>query len=106
MNNVIFPEDVANVVKSFYSVNAGDEATEALIISIGAELLDISHDKMLEMIGQSAVTKIPDNPRMSKIKKVKWLRDNTGADLKTCVDAIDYGNGDLIRAKSYIDHGW
>lgn len=106
MNNVIFPEDVANVVKSFYSVNAGDEATETLIISIGAELLDISHDKMLEMIGQNTVTKIPDNPRMSKIQKVKWLRDNTAADLKTCVDAINYSSGDLVLAKSYIDHGW
>jgi len=106
MNNVIFPEDVANVVRSFHSVNGGDEATQALIISIGAELLDISHSKMLEMIGHETEVKIPDNPRMSKIQKVKWLRDNTGADLKTCVDAINYGNGDLIRAKSYIDHGW
>lgn len=106
MNNVIFPEDVSNVVRSFCSVNAGDEATQDLIIALGAELLDISHGKMREMIGQDAVVKIPDGHGMSKLQKVKWLRDNTDADLKTCVDAINYGNGDLVRAKSYIDHGW
>lgn len=106
MNMTIFPEDVTNVVQSFCMANAGDEATQALILSIGAELLDISHGKMREMIGKDAVVKIPDGHGMSKLQKVKWLRDNTVADLKTCVDAIDYGNGDLIRAKSYIDHGW
>lgn len=51
MNAMIFPEDIANVVQSFCMANDGDEATQALIISIGAELLDISQDKMLEMIG-------------------------------------------------------
>lgn len=112
MNMTIFPEDVTNVVQSFCMSNAGDEATQALILSIGAELLDISQDKMLEMIGRdvvstkNSVTKIPDNPSMSKLQKVKWLRDATGANLRTCVDAINYSSGDLVLAKSYIDHGW
>lgn len=50
MNTMLFPEDVANVVQSFLLCNKGDEATEDLILNIGAELLDISPDKMLEMV--------------------------------------------------------
>ena len=50
MNTMLFPEDVANVVQSFLMCNKGDEATEDLILSIGAELLDISQDEMLEMV--------------------------------------------------------
>lgn len=50
MNTMLFPEDVANVVQSFLMCNKGDEATEDLILSIGAELLDISQDSMLEMV--------------------------------------------------------
>lgn len=50
MNTIIFPEDVANVIQSFYLCNEGDDATVDLILAIGAELLDISSDTMLEMI--------------------------------------------------------
>lgn len=50
MNMVMFPEDVDIVIKSFIDVNKGDEATEALILAIGAELLDISVDTMAERI--------------------------------------------------------
>lgn len=112
MNMTIFPEDVTNVVQSFCMANAGDEATQALVLSIGAELLDISQDKMLEMIGRDVVsnksseTKIPNSPRMSKLQKVKWIRDKTGADLKTCKDALEYANWELPRALDYIKYGW
>ena len=51
MNQVIFPEDVDNVIQSFMLANSGDETTEALILAIGAELLDISVDTMAERIG-------------------------------------------------------
>lgn len=50
MNTMLFPEDVANVIQSFYLFNKGDEATTDLLLAVGAELLDISPDKMLEMI--------------------------------------------------------
>lgn len=50
MNTMLFPEDVANVIQSFYLCNKGDEATTDLLLSVGAEFLDISPDKMLEMI--------------------------------------------------------
>ena len=43
-------EDVATVIQSFYLCNKGDEATTDLLLTVGAELLDISPDKMLEMI--------------------------------------------------------
>lgn len=51
MNQVLFPEDIDNVIQSFILVNNGDEATENLILAIGAELLDISADTMAERIG-------------------------------------------------------
>ena len=50
MNNIVFPEDVDNVIQSFILVNDGDEATEDLILAIGAELLDISVDEMAKRI--------------------------------------------------------
>ena len=50
MNKVIFPEDVDSVIRYFIDVNKGDEATETLILAIGAELLDVSSDTMLERI--------------------------------------------------------
>lgn len=50
MNRMLFPEDVTNVIQSFYCCNNGDEDTVNLILAIGAELLDISSDKMLEMV--------------------------------------------------------
>lgn len=51
MNQVIFHEDIDNVIQSFILVNNGDEATKNLILAIGAELLDISVDTMAERIG-------------------------------------------------------
>ena len=50
MNRMLFPEDVENVIQSFMMCNDGDEATEDLILAIGAELLDISLDEMYERI--------------------------------------------------------
>ena len=47
---MIFPEDVANVIQSFFLCNKDDEATTDLLLAVGAELLDISPDKMLEMV--------------------------------------------------------
>lgn len=52
MNEFIFPEDVTEVIGSFLRRNKGDDATEALILSIGAELLDVSQDKLLEMLDE------------------------------------------------------
>lgn len=50
MNQMLFPEDVANVIQSFYLCNAGDGAMTDVILEIGAELLDVSLDAMLDMI--------------------------------------------------------
>ena len=50
MNEIIMPEDVIMVIKSFLSCNSGDEATECLILSIGAELLDVSEEALMKMI--------------------------------------------------------
>lgn len=53
MNRMIFPEDVDNVIQSFILINNGDEAMENLILAMGAELLDISVDTMVERINSS-----------------------------------------------------
>lgn len=50
MNTMLFPEDVANAIQSFVMINEGDEATVALLLAIGAELLDITVEEMEAMI--------------------------------------------------------
>ena len=46
------------------------------------------------------------NQRKPKIYLVKQLREETGANLKTCVDALEYSGGDMIKARDYIKYGW
>lgn len=43
---------------------------------------------------------------MTKIQMIKQLRQETGVDLRTAKDALDYSGWDLIGAKSYIQYGW
>lgn len=50
MNQIIFPEDVDNVIQSFCAINDADEATVNLVLAIGAELLDIDIDEMRNRI--------------------------------------------------------
>lgn len=50
MNHWIEPVNVIEVVKSFCMANDGDDATTNLIIAIGAELLDVSEDRIMEMM--------------------------------------------------------
>lgn len=47
---IITKEDAIGVCKEFLSANDGDDATENLILSIFAELLDCSPDTILELI--------------------------------------------------------
>lgn len=49
MNTVVFPEDIANAVQSAY-LQTEDEDARNLLLSVGAELLDISSDEMFKMI--------------------------------------------------------
>lgn len=49
MNTVVFPEDIANAVQSAY-LQTEDEDARNLLLSVGAELLDISSDGMFKMI--------------------------------------------------------
>lgn len=50
MNTMIFPEDVDKVIQSFVSYNEGDEATQCLIVAIGADLLNIPMRTMMDRI--------------------------------------------------------
>lgn len=49
MNEVITNEDVFVVMKTFCDLNQGDESSKDLILSIGAELLGISVDRMCDL---------------------------------------------------------
>lgn len=49
MNTVVFPEDIANAVQSAY-LQTEDEDARNLLLSVGAEFLDISSDEMFKMI--------------------------------------------------------
>ena len=50
MTHTLTGAEVLCVLKHFMAANAGDEATETLIISIGAEILDVSQDCMMELL--------------------------------------------------------
>ena len=50
MTHTLTGAEVLCVLKHFMAANDGDEATEMLLISIGAELLDVSQDRMLELL--------------------------------------------------------
>lgn len=50
MYTLIPQEDVVNVIRHFFRINEGDESTSELILCIGAELLGISVDNMMELI--------------------------------------------------------
>ena len=52
MNNFVAAEDIISVIKEYLKLDNGDENTEEIIISIGAEILCISPDKLLEMINE------------------------------------------------------
>lgn len=52
MNNIINAESAVSVIGTFLKHNSGDESTEELIISIGCELLDVSQDRLIEMIDE------------------------------------------------------
>lgn len=61
MNTIIFPDNVATVIKSFLDVNNGDKNTQNLILAIGAQLLDISSDTMLDICNKNYAMKIITN---------------------------------------------
>ena len=50
MNTLIDSEYIIETIRDFLRWNNGDEATEALLINLGCQILDISQDKFLEMI--------------------------------------------------------
>lgn len=50
MNEVIYSEDVLSVVKSFLD-STDTPSFKSLTLEIGAELLDVSEDKLLELLG-------------------------------------------------------
>lgn len=50
MNTILFPEDVANAIQSFVLVNKDNKDTVALLLAIGAEMLDITIEEMESMI--------------------------------------------------------
>lgn len=49
MNEVIYSEDILSVVQSFLDSN-DTPSSKSLILEIGAELLDVSEDKLLELL--------------------------------------------------------
>lgn len=59
-------KDVANVIRMFYMENEGDEATCDLILAIGAELLNVSMDAMMELIDVQAKQNIMAVDAISK----------------------------------------
>lgn len=41
---------IVATIKSFLDCNVGDEATEAILISVGCEILNVSEDRFMELL--------------------------------------------------------
>lgn len=76
MNHFIEKDDVVAVVGSFLACNRGDGNAEELLLSVGAELLDISEDTMADIVAS--------DPRFS-IKKNAEYWDEIDNIALTCV---------------------
>ena len=50
MQDIIEKEHIIATIRSFYDINDGDEATQALLVAVGTEILDCSEDKFLKMM--------------------------------------------------------
>lgn len=48
--NSVDTERVLRVIQEFVSYNQGDDSTVDLIMNIGSEILDVSVDRLLEML--------------------------------------------------------
>lgn len=53
MNTVVHADDVISVIKEFVNCNAGDDATVNILLAVGSELLNVSTDKMLELLDEA-----------------------------------------------------
>lgn len=53
MNDLVAAEDIISVIKEFLKLNNGDEATESIILLIGAEILCISPDRLIEILNDN-----------------------------------------------------
>ena len=42
---------IVSTIKCFLELNAGDESTELLLISLGAEMLDTTSEEFSELVG-------------------------------------------------------
>lgn len=62
MQNIIEKERIIATIRSFYDMNDGDEATQTLLVAIGAEILDCSEDNFLEMMHDPAIDIILNDP--------------------------------------------
>lgn len=52
LNTIIDGEHCLEVCKSFLDVNAGDETTQSIILSVFCELFDCSQDLLVEAINE------------------------------------------------------
>lgn len=50
MQNIIEKERIIATIRSFCDMNDGNETTQTLLVTIGAEILDCSEDAFLEMM--------------------------------------------------------
>lgn len=76
MNHFIEKDDIVAVVGSFMACNRGDDGAEGLLLSVGAELLDISEDTMADIVAS--------DPRFS-IKRNAEYWDEIDNIALTCV---------------------
>lgn len=99
MNKLIEPDDVIAVIKSFLDINTGDEATEDLLLAVGAELLDVSSDTMNEIIQSRHVVEASD----IKITAATLLSTEEAETLLTQEERA-YNNWWWLRSPGYFQY--
>lgn len=50
MDRMVYSEDIVETIKNFYMANEGDDDTQYMLIAIGAELLNVEHNDMIDLM--------------------------------------------------------
>lgn len=99
MQNIIEKERIIATIRSFYDINDNNEATQTLLVVIGAEILDCSEDNFLEMMYDPEINVIL-NESEEPVKHGVWITYDDG--LTVCSNCGEEHEWDDFRP-SYCD---
>lgn len=94
MNSTELYKNVITTVRTLLEANAGDEATEYLLLNAGAMILEISSDEMRELLNNPELA-APEEPRYTE----SWYREDLETALKEAeIEVTDANVSTLLEA--------